>query len=617
MISGAEGESILSHSFLRSLFLVVLLASSLCAQVPVAHFPVPPAKYEVRVEKSVKVAMRDGVRLSTDLYFPVIASLKDRFPVILIRTPYGKSREWNEAHAKRFAAQGYIVAVQDVRGKYESGGTFTVSAADASDGEDTVEWLVQQTWSTGNVGTTGCSYSGENQVEMSARRHLRHLAMNPQAASGGMQYFASLRGGAFELAASADWFLSNGVKERPRDKTNSSKYEEFSPPKVDWPSLWRSLPLKGMMTRAGMPPTDWDDFVSHPERDPWWKTLGYVDESNRFDVPSLFVDAWYDYGAGDTFRLADLVSKNSEFARSRENQFIIIAPTTHCRYEQASLNTIVGDRNLGDARYDYFGLYLAWFDHWLKGVTNGVERMAKVQLYVMGKNEWRGEKEWPLARTKFTQLYLRSEGHANSRFGDGFLSTDRPAEEPPDHYVYDPRSPVPTVGGPDWGPAIGDLRSGAVDQSDVEMRHDVLVYTSEPLEKGVEVTGPLEVVLYVSSDAPDTDFTAKLVDIYSNGTAYNIQEGILRARYRDGFDKPGLMKPSEVYELHLNLNATSNYFAPGHRIRLEVSSSNFPRFDRNLNTGGHNYDETSWRVARNTVHHSGSHVSYILLPVIP
>ncbi len=575
------------------------------AQVPVAHFPVPAPKFEVRVEKSVMVITRDGAKLSTDLYFPV--GVKQQLPVILIRTPYNKSAEWSVANAQRFAAQGYIVAVQDVRGKFESGGTYTISAADTNDGSDTVDWLVAQRWSNGNIGTTGCSYSGENQVEMSKLRNFHHLAMNPQAASGGMQYFASLRGGAFELAATSDWILSNGAKTRPAP----------DPPKVDWPALWRSLPLKGMMARAGMPPTDWDDFVTHREGDPWWRTLGYVDETDNFDVPALFVDAWYDYGAGDTFRLVDLLQKNSASARGRENQFVIVAPTTHCRYELATEHTVVGVRELGDARYDFFGLYLGWFDHWLRGADNGVQKMPKVQLYVMGKNEWRGEKEWPLARTIFTQYYLRSDGHANGRFGDGALSLDRPADETSDHYVYDPRSPVPTVGGPDWGPAIGELKSGAVDQSDVEMRHDVLVYTSPPLEEGIEVTGPLDVVLSVSSDQPDTDFTAKLVDVYPDGTAFNIQEGIQRARFRDGFKKPVWMKDGEAYEIHVNLNATSNYFGPGHRIRLEVSSSNFPRFDRNLNTGGKNYDETSWRIARNTIHHSGARVSYILLPVIP
>lgn len=584
-----------------SLTFLLLAGVPLGAQVPVVRFTAPPPKYEVRVEKSVKVPMHDGVRLSTDLYFPVGGPA--RLPVLMMRTPYDKNSEWHVQNAKRFAAQGYIVAVQDVRGKFESGGAYTVSAADTYDGSDALEWLAVQPWSTGKVGTMGCSYLGENQVEMAKLRNVHHLAMNPQAASGALQYFGSWRGGAFELAAGADWFLTDGSRAQP--------------PKVNWPALWRSLPLKGMMDRAGVPGTDWDDFVSHPEGDAWWRTRGYINNTDTFDVPALYVDSWYDYGAGDTFRMADLIQKNSASPRGRDNQFIIIAPTTHCRFERATEHTVVGNRDLGDARYDFFGLYLAWFDRWLKDVDNGVEKMPKVQMYVMGRGQWRGENEWPLARTRFTQYYLRSGGKANSRYGDGVLSTERPAAEPPDSFVYDPRTPVPSVGGPNWGAEIPGVSSGAQDQSDVEMRQDVLVYTTPPLEKGIEVTGPLEAVLYVASDVPDSDFTAKLVDVYPDGTAYNVQEGIQRARYREGLDKRSRIKPGEIFELRINLNVTSNYFGPGHRIRLEISSSNFPRFDRNLNTGGDNVTERSWRVARNTVHHSGDHVSYILLPVIP
>ncbi len=602
---------------LAAIALAYCFAPVASAQSPIARFPEPPPKYQITVQKSVRVSMRDMVLLSADIYFPVGTRERQRLPAILIRTPYNKSSEGVAADARRFASHGYVVVVQDVRGKFESGGSFTVSSDDTEDGSDTVDWILSQSWSNGKIGTTGCSYSGENQVELARNRKPHHMAMIPQAASGSLQYFGSWRGGAFELAADAGWFLSHGAKERPLAAPGAPRPPDFVPPKVDWPSLWRSLPLKGMMDRAGMPATDWDEFVSHPEGDPWWRARGYITDRDRFSIPSLFVDSWYDYGPADTLRLADLIRKNSDSDIGRNNQFVIIAPTTHCAYEQSSEHTIVGARDLGDARYDYFGLYLAWFDHWLRDVDNGVEKMPKFQYYVMGRNQWRGENEWPPARVLPTQVYLRSSGHANSRFGDGILSTDRPSEEPPDHFVYDPKTPVPSVGGPDGGAALGDFKSGTQDQSDVEMRSDVLVYTSPPLDKGAEVTGPVEVVLFVSSDAPDTDFTAKLVDVAPEGTAFNVQEGIQRMRYREGLDKQVAMKPGETYEVHISLNATSNFFAPVHRIRLEISSSNFPRFDRNLNTGGNNYDESSWRIARQTVHHSGAQVSYILLPVIP
>jgi len=243
--------------------------------------------------------------------------------------------------------------------------------------------------------------------------------------------------------------------------------------------------------------------------------------------------------------------------------------------------------------------------------------MPHLMIYVMGKNEWRGENEWPLTRTQFTKYYLHSNHEANSRFGDGTLSTALPNEAALDAYMYDPGSPVQSIGGAVCCTGTPDAPAGSYDQSDVEARQDVLVYTTPVLEEGIEVTGPIKAVLYVSSSAKDTDFAAKLVDVYPDGSAYNIQEGILRARYREGWKKKVWMNPGEVYRLTVDMEATSNYFGPGHRIRVEISSSNFPHFDRNLNTGGNNYDETKWVAARNTIHHSKQRASFILLPVIP
>jgi putative CocE/NonD family hydrolase len=305
----------------------------------------------------------------------------------MIRTPYNKNNERLQSEALLYASQGYVVALQDVRGKFESEGEYIVSAADTSDGSDMVDWLASQPWSTGKVGTASCSYMGENQVEMAKVRNPRHAAMIPRAASGGMQYFGSLRGGAFELGASADWFLSNGIKLRPllpasvphSDFLAAAQYFNLTPvvPKVDWHELWRSLPVTEMMKKAGVPPTDWEGFVSHPEGDPWWDQFGYVKETDHFDTPGLWLDSWYDYGVGDIFKLVRLVEKNSVSARTRENQFIVIAPTVHCSYEQAAEHTMVGARDLGDAQFDYYGLYLRWFDYWLKSADNGVTRMPK------------------------------------------------------------------------------------------------------------------------------------------------------------------------------------------------------------------------------------------------
>lgn len=588
--------------------------------------PRPTPQYEVRVEKSVLVSMRDGVRLSTDLYFP--KGVASRLPAILIRTPYDKNTDTAVILAARmFAAQGYAVALQDVRGKFESEGNYVVSAADTNDGYDAVGWLAAQSWASGKVGTYGCSYRGENQVQMAKLRHPNHVAMIPMASGGAIRYFGAVTGGAVELASGAQWFATNGAKIRPvlgpRDDhagfvraASVFKLEPQLRP-VDWTRVWRTLPVHDMVTETGAPPSDWEGFVSHEPSDPWWHQFGYVGTKDRFDTPALFLDSWYDYGAADTFALAELWRRNAASERTRENVFVVIAPTTHCVYARDREQTIVGQRDVGDARIDFYGLYLRWFDYWLKGIDNGVTRMPKVQIFVMGKNQWRGEQEWPLARTQFTRFYLRSDGRANSRTGTGLLSIEPPESEPADRFHYDPASPVPSTGGPDFGTPLAGMVAGAVDQSHVEMRHDILVYTSPPLESGLEITGPIELVLFVSSSARDTDFTAKLVDVFPDGRAFNVQEGILRARYREGFDRKVLMRPDEVYRVPVSLSVTSNYFGPGHRIRLEVSSSNFPRFDRNLNTGGRNYDETEWVVAENEVHHSEGRASYLMLPLIP
>jgi len=332
-------------------------------------------------------------------------------------------------------------------------------------------------------------------------------------------------------------------------------------------------------------------------------------------VPAVFMDSWYDYGAAESLQMFRQFSKNADSKVARNNQFIIIGPGTHCAYPYATEHTVVGERDLGDARLDFSDIQLRWYDHWMKGVDNGITDMPRIQYYLMGKNEWRHAAQWPLPGTRGQRWYLGSGGNANSRTGDGTLSTLPAKDGPQDSFVYDPSSPVPSLGGHTCCTGT-DTEAGGYDQSTIEMRHDVLVYSSEPLPNGIEVTGALKVVLQVSSSAKDTDFTAKLVDVYPDGRAFNIQEGALRMRYREGLRKAVFAKPGAVYEIALDLHVTSNYFAAGHKIRLEVSSSNFPRFERNLNTGGDNHRDTTWQLASNTVYHSADRPSYLLLPVI-
>ncbi len=566
----------------------VLLASA-GAEYIEQRYSIPEPKYKIRVERSVWVLMRDGVRLSTDLYFPEEAG--EKLPVVLIRTPYNKDflykGQWIGSYL--FAGQGYVVAVQDVRGRYASEGEFTVLANDAKDGYDTVTWLATQPWSNGNIGTYGCSYLGGVQIAMAKLRNPHLKAMIPQS-GGGRKYYGLSKGGVFELSTSFGWFISQGTKiffrpppGTPREVVQKiSKFFNPAPliPEIDFRTLWNTLPVIDMVKKAGVPPTDFEDFLSHESSDPWWDQFGLITDSDHFDVPALHINSWHDLYLGDTLYFFNLFQRNAESDRCRNNQFAIISPMTHCASEfggRARERTIVGARDMGDTRFDFWGAYIRWFDYWLKGIENGVTNMPKFQFYVMGKNEWRGEKRWPLARTQFTKYFLHSDGHANSRFGTGTLSVKKPGNEAPDRFVYDPKTPVPSLGGPICCTGTPDAQPGAFDQAEVEMRNDVLVYTSPVLGEGIEITGPIQAVLYVSSSVRDTDFTAKLVDVYPDGRAFNVQEGILRARYREGFDRKVFMKSGEVYEVKIDLLGTSNYFGPGHRIRVEISKCSSQR----------------------------------------
>ena len=369
-----------------------------------------------------------------------------------------------------------------------------------------------------------------------------------------------------------------------------------------------------VLRKFGKADTEWEGIVSTELGDKWWDRFGAVRDSDRFDVPALHMTTWYDPSIDDGLNLFKFFQGNSVSPRARDNQFLIVGPRSHCNFG-ASEHTLIGNRDLGDARFDFRDLYVRWFDHWLKGIENGVTTIPKAQFYVMGANRWRREQAWPPPTAVSVRYYLHSDGHANSRFGSGALSAVAPGGEPSDRYTYDPRTPVPSIGHT-FGAALSGFAAGAFDQSDVEMRNDVLVYSTPPLEKGLEIAGTSKVILYVSSSARDTDFTAKLVDVYPDGTAYNLQDTILRARYREGYGKKVWMEPGSVYRLELNLRAVSNYFAPGHQVRLEVSSSNFPAFDRNLNTGGNNYDEARWIVSANAIHHRTAQASQLILSVV-
>jgi putative CocE/NonD family hydrolase len=592
-----------------------------------APFAFPEPHYDVRLDASVMVAMRDGVHLATDLYFPIGAH--EPLPVILTRTPYDKNTYRTESSEMRmFAGQGFVVAVQDVRGKFESWGEYTVSAADREDGYDTISWLVEQPWSNGRVGTYGCSYLGENQMMLAAMRHPNHAAMIPQAAGGAVgsaggfySYFGLFDNGVPALAGFLGWFRSYGSKEQPPSTASGEpgpvEREPVELPEVkDWQAVWRSLPTADQLKVAGGPPTDYEECMTRSLTDPWWDSLGYLRDEDRYDVPALHVNSWYDFGAAQTLFLFRALQDNAETERGRDNQFMVMSPSTHCGSELLPANAIVGELPVGDPRLDYWSLYIDWFDHWLRDVDNGVTDGPRVRYYVTGANEWRTAPDWPAPGLRTAEYFLHSNGGARGRQGDGWLSSEPPGEEPGDTFIYNPENPVPTVGGSDccWG--TEDEKPGALDQSTLELRDDLLVYTSAELESPVEVIGAAELALYLSTDVPDTDIVAKLIDVFPDGRAFNIQEMILRARYRKGVDWPALLQPGEVHLLRIRLSPSAHVFLPGHRIRLDITGSNFPRYERNLNTGGNSSTDTEWQVATITVHHSDGQASLLLLPVM-
>ena len=612
---------------------------------PVGEFPLrpPPVHGQIRLEKSVLVPMRDGVRLSTDIYSPV--GVEGPLPVVLIRLPYNKNTYLNmrkpgdrqalfQSDAYYFAGHGYRVVVQDMRGRHESEGEYRVSASNRNDGYDMLEWLSNQPWTNGRIGTYGCSYLGENQIQQAAERHPNHTAAIPQAAGGGYigtgRPFGARDGGVPELATGLGWFWAVGANaywRRPPGlgdeefRTYAEQYESWpKPPELDFREAFGHLPVIDIFDRYGGARTDFEDFFSKSLADPYWDSIRYADRDDRFDVPALHVNSWYDGVVNETLELFNLFRTNAQSARARDNQFAIVSPTRHCasEFEPGWEDAVVGEMPVGDISKDYFRIYLDWFDHWLKGVDNGVTDMPKLQYYAMGAKQWRNADGWPLPGTEFRKYYLTSEGDAADPQGTGELVTETPtAVSSSDRFTYDPADPAPSVGGPICCISREAAPAGAYDQSEVGRRPDVLVYRTGPLEEDLEITGPLTATLYVSSSAKDTDFTVKLIDMHPDGKRYNIQEGILRARFREGFEREVFMEPGGIYRLDIDLHATGNVFLEGHRIGLHVSSSNFPRFVRNLNTGGRNFDESEWVVAENSVHHSRNHPSHLTLPVVP
>lgn len=605
-------------------------------------------------DKDVFVRMRDGVHLDADVMLPKGA--KWPLPTVLVRSPYDKDdielkNKWYEL----FLRHGYALVLENERGRYFSEGYYKHYLEGANtDGYDTVKWITHQPWSNGKVGTFGCSSTGEQQWPMINSKPPGLAAALPLGSGtaigsipGNDTQGAVYRGGVPLIGLWAWWYHDMATSERlvlPPNTTQAQRIRlrnqfslmpkswfytitsdkiDLTNPRNNADELYMQLPSKDILRRLGGALTPFDDFITWTPGDPRWNDVPLAKAGFSSNTPSILVVTWYDVGAGEMTRMFEDLE-----AQHTPDQYLIVAAGPHCSMIHEGPEGDVagpgitplehlqfGDVDAGDARYQgkndgYANLFLNWYGHFLRGDDNGVTKMPKVQLFVTGKG-WVSGDHWPLEHTRFTKYYLASRRTSDGSEATRTLSTSLPTGLESDTYLYDPARPVPTSGGGCCGSAM------AVDQRQVEMRRDVLSYTTPQLKQGVEVVGPIQVVLYVSSSAKDTDFFVKLVDVYPGGKAINLADDAFRVRYRDGFDKKELMTPGKVYRIRLPNMVTGNYFPPGHRIRLDVTSSNFPNFERNLNTGGNNYDETTWVTAENSIHHSATHPSYILLPVFP
>lgn len=564
---------------------------------------------DIVIEKNVEARMRDGVTLRADVYRP---DTPGRFPVLLQRTPYSKAS--GSAAARVLAARGYVVIIQDSRGRYTSDGTARPHD-EAADGHDAVEWAAALPYSSGKVGMFGTSYLATTTLQAASEAPAHLSAVQPSAAYS--HRFADLvyQGGAFYLEDGLAWNLGQAADVMRRTLSPDAARDEaigMSPHqrqlfRQSW--LWY-VPLKqfdALDLRRFAP--GYFEMLDHPTDDEYWQPSNIAARFEQFDVPALHIVGWYDVFAQSTIANFTGLRARAKTDHARRNQRLIVGYWPHA--QPGPNETRVGDVDFGRANaIDIAAIRARWFDCWLKDAGCPTLSEAPVRLFVMGINRWREEQEWPLARSQPTPFYLRSGGRANSLSGDGRLSREHPAGEPPDRFVYDPWDPVPT------GPARAYSRLPA-DQRDIESRHDVLVYTSEPLAAPVEVTGPVTATLWVSSSARDTDFTVKLVDVFPDGTARLLTDGILRARYRKSRTHLELLQPNTPTELTINAGVTSNVFNAGHRIRVEVSSSNFPRWDRNPNTGGAFGEETQLKQAAQTVFHDNERPSRVVLPIVP
>ena len=557
------------------------------AAAPAAPQVSQPA-YRVWIDFNQRVKMRDGVELSADVYRPDTAG---RFPVVLSRTPYTKTGSLRAG--RDWASRGYVFVAMDVRGRGDSDGEWVPYRNDGRDGYDAVEWCAAQPWSTGKVGTIGGSYNGRIQW-FTAVLQPPHLAAMIAMVTPSDPFVEWPTG--LPLPMDISWYhFTAGHLLQNMDA-------------VDWSAVQRHLPMLTMDSAAGRPNPYWREEVRHAQLSDWWEPVRYQNKYDRVEVPVLHISGWYDdEQVGTPLNYIGMTTRGPAAVRAR--QHLLMGPWPHAINSTAKLGAV----DFGPTgQIDLTAVQLRWFDYWLKGVDNGVMAEPPVRIFVMGTNAWVSENEWPMARTQRTRYYLHSGGRAASAAGDGALSTAVPAREPPDAWTDDPANPVTFITEPSFA-QIG----GPDDYRQVEQRPDVLVYTSDSLTRDLEVCGPIRARLFASSDGRDTDFMVKLLDVWPDGYVERLIDGMVRARFRDGMDRPSPIEPGRIYGYDVDVWNTCQTFRPGHRIRVEVASTAFPKYDVNPNTGETLGQTTTSRVARQAVFHDREHASYVMLPVVP
>jgi uncharacterized protein len=588
----------------------VLMIGALVLSTP--HCVRAQQSYEVIAQNGVPMKTRDGVTLYADIYHP---RAEGKFPVILMRTPYDKSVSWAVTPAYQIAAHGYVVIVQDVRGRYTSAGEWYTFRYESDDGYDAVEWSAALPYSNGKVGMMGGSYVGATQM-LAAIAHPPHLAgICPVVTASNYHNGWTYQGGAFEQWFDENWTtqLATNTLWRLIAKNTNALLGAPALPLTHYAAFnYDSLPA-GADATAQLAPY-YLDWLAHPDYDAYWKQWSIEEHFADIRVPALHIGGWYDIFLNGTLRNYMGIKAHGGSEAARNGQRLLIQIGGH-----AGFGRRIGDVEFGDeaVKFPSTQVLLAWYDYLFRDVQNEFADSSKpVDVFVMGENKYHQESDWPPPEAKLTRYFLHSGGSANSLRGDGRLSVTPPKKEAPDKFTYDPANPVPTIGGSLCCDAA-HYEPGPRDQRAAENRDDVLVYSTAPLAEDLEVTGPITLELWARSSAVDTDFTAKLVDVSPDGFAMNLTDGILRMRYRDSQERPELMNPDQVYKILVDLWATSNVFQKGHIMRLEVSSSNFPRFDRNLNTGAAQATSREFVSATNTILHDAEHPSALLVPVIP